>query len=116
MAAGDKPRIKVALKEKGEGTKNVSILAAWDRDGKLSASLDKRVVELAVKFEDGTITRVKRNAEGKTTHFVNVFDEGLNGQAPAARPAPTPASSAFDGDGFGAADDIPFDRLRGEVL
>lgn len=115
MANGEKPRIKVALKEKGEGTKNVSILAAWDRDGKLSASLDKRVVELAVKMDDGTIIRVKRTEDGKTTHFVNVFDEGLSA-APVARPAPAPASSAFDGDGFGAADDIPFDRLRGEVL
>lgn len=113
--AGEKPRIKVALKERGEGTKNVSILAAWDRDGKLSASLDKRVVELAVKFDDGSITRVKRGEDGKTTHFVNVFDEGLSA-SPAARPAPAPASSAFDGDGFGATDDIPFDRLRGEVL
>lgn len=106
MAAGDKPRIKVALKERGEGHKNVSILAAWDRDGKLSASLDKKVVELAVKMDDGTIIRVKRDAEGKTTHFVNVFDDGVTQSAPAVRSAP--ASSAYAGGDDFATDDIPF--------
>jgi hypothetical protein len=108
MANGEKPRIKVALKAKGEGTKNVSILAAWDRDGRLSASLDKRVVELAVKMDDGEIIRVKRDADGKTTHFVNVFDEGIG-----KVPVPPPASSAFDGGGGGEpfGDDIPFAPL-----
>lgn len=116
MAAGDKPRIKVAVKPKDGGTR-ISVLAAWEReDGKLSASLDKRVVELALKLDDGTIVRVKRGADGKPTHWIDVFDEALNAPAPraAARAQPraaaggaAPANAGWD---FGGddTDDLPF--------
>lgn len=75
--AGEKPRIKVAVKPKEGGGGRISLLAAWDRDGKLSASLDKRVVELAAKLDDGTIVRVKRGADGKPDHWIDVFEEGV---------------------------------------
>lgn len=71
-----RPRIKVVLKAKEEGARAVPILAAWDRDGRLSASLDRSVVELAVRLEDGTIVRCKRGEDGRANMWLNVYDDG----------------------------------------
>lgn len=107
MSGGTKPRIKVAVKNKESGQR-VYILAAWDRDGRLSASLDKRVVELAMKLDDGSIVRVKRGADGKPDHFIDVFDDGAGGGQPQRT---TRVGGSYEAaaptDGFGD-DDLPF--------
>lgn len=116
MAAGDKPRLKISVKPK-DGGNRISVLAAWEReDGKLNAMLDKRVVELALKLDDGTIVRVMRGADGKPSHWVDVFDEqastspapsrgGYRDAPRAPRTAAAPPDDAIDD--FGG-DDIPF--------
>lgn len=69
--------LKIAIKPRDGNGKNLSILAFWERDDRpgLNGALDSRITQLAVQLEDGTIIRVKRDADGKTTHFVNAFDE-----------------------------------------
>jgi len=93
-----KPKIKVAIKSKAAGAQTISLFAAWDNDGRLSASLDKRVLELAVKLDDGNIVRVKRGADGKPDHWINVYDNASSAPTRAAQPAPE-----VDG-----TDDLPF--------
>lgn len=104
MSGGTKPRIKVAVKNKESGQR-VYILAAWDRDGRLSASLDKRVVELAMKLDDGSIVRVRRGADGKPDHFIDVFDDGASATAPQRAPRGGGYEAAAPTDDFG---DEPF--------
>ena len=97
----DKPRIKVALKPV-DGGEAVQLLAAWDKEGgKLSASLDRSVEQIAIKLSNGTVVRVTRGANGKASHYVNVYDNGSGGgfQAPRA---------AKKTDPFNDGDDMPF--------
>ena len=74
MAAGDKPRFKVVLKRKA-GIEKVDLIAIWDNKGKLSATLSRSIVELALKLENGAIVRVKHGADGKPDHWINVYEE-----------------------------------------
>lgn len=99
----DKPRIKVALKPV-DGGEAVQLLAAWDKEGgKLSASLDRSVEQIAIKLANGTVVRVTRGANGKASHYVNVYDNGSGGggsySAPRASKKPDP---------FNDGDDMPF--------
>ena len=98
----DKPRIKVALKPV-DGGEAVQLLAAWDKEGgKLSASLDRNVKQIAIQMQDGTVHRVTRGANGKASHYVNVYDNGSSGggfHAPRASKKPDP---------FNDGDDMPF--------
>lgn len=98
-----RPRIKVVLKAKEENARAVPILAAWDRDGRLSASLDRSVVELAVRLEDGTIVRCKRGEDGRPTMWVNVYDDG---SATNQMHAPTPSRAGSRQDTWD--DELPF--------
>lgn len=95
-----KPKIKVAIKHK-EGGESVGIFAAWERpDGKLSATLDKRIKQAAFQMEDGSVHRITRDRDGKPSHWINVYDS--------ADGAPT--RSAPRSHNFGATDrdDLPF--------
>jgi len=98
----DKPRIKVSAKHK-DGGESISLFAAWDKDdGKLSATMDKRIAQAAFKMEDGTILRITRDDAGKPSHWINIYDDGPTGSRPAQRSsysAPRRAS---------ADDDLPF--------
>jgi hypothetical protein len=98
----DKPRIKVSAKHK-DGGESISLFAAWDKDdGKLSATMDKRIAQAAFKMEDGTILRITRDDAGKPSHWINIYDDGPTGSRPAQRSsysAPRLAS---------ADDDLPF--------
>ena len=107
--SGNRPELKIAIKPRDGSGERVSLFAFWrGQNGKLSGQLDRRVVELAAKLEDGTIVRAKRSTDGKSTHFIDAFEERAT-QARAEEPA------ADFGGGFGN-DDLPFDRIRGEVL
>ena len=97
----DKPRIKVSLKHK-DGGESLSIFAAWDKDdGKLSATMDKRISQIAIKMEDGTVHRVTRDDSGKPSHWVNIYDDGPTGSRPAQR-------SSYSAPRRGSDDDLPF--------
>lgn len=96
----NKPKIKVSIKSKN-GSENVSIFAAWVRpDGKLSATLDKKIRQLAVQMEDGSVHRITRDGDGKPSHWINVYDSADGG----------PVRSTPKTHNFGAADpdDLPF--------
>ena len=98
----DKPRIKVAVKLV-DGGEAVQLIAAWDKDGgRLSASIDRDIKAIAIQKADGTVHRLTRGANGKWSHYVNVYDNGASGggfQAPrAAAKRPDPFTD----------DDMPF--------
>jgi len=113
--AGSKPSAKLAIKST-DGGERTYIAAAWRRDdGRMGGmKLDRKVKQLAVQMEDGTIHRVKVGPDGKASHFIDLF---LEDEAPAGRPSTRQQSAqGLDGpDDFGG-DDLPFDRRRGEVL
>jgi len=106
--SSNRPQLKISVKPRGEGNGQgrISLFAFWRRDGKLSGALDKRVVELAAKLEDGTIVRVKREGDGKVSHFIDAFEE-----------SDAPTQSRFGSSGGGSAkhtaprDDMPPDDL-----
>ena len=100
-----KPAAKIALKSV-DGGERTYIAAAWRRDdGRMGGlRLDKRVTQLAVHLDDGSIIRVKRADGEKLTHFIDLFlEDDTTVRAPSARRDATPPSIAdFD------ADDMPF--------
>ena len=101
--AGKKPRFKVSLKAV-DGGETLQLLAAWDKEdgsGRLSASLDPSIEQIYAKKTDGTVVRVTRGANGKASHYVNVYDNGSSGggfQAPRAAKKVDPFND----------DDMPF--------
>lgn len=105
----NRPRLSVSVKPKDGSGGRISLLAAWDRDGKLSAQLDRRIVELAVKLETGEIVRVKRGADGKPDHWVDVY-ENSGEQAPRSQP-PRDERRATQRDAFEPSDDFGGDDL-----
>jgi hypothetical protein len=105
--AGSKPSAKLAIKSV-DGGERTYIAAAWRRDdGRMGGmKLDRKVKQLAVQMEDGTIHRVKVGPDGKASHFIDLFleDEAPSGARPSTRQAEPPPFD--DGGGFG--DDLPF--------
>lgn len=75
MAAGDKPALSISLKPRGGSKEDRRyILSGWENDGRISMlSPDRKVTQIAVQFDDGEIIRVKKGADGKFDHFVDVF-------------------------------------------
>jgi hypothetical protein len=109
----NRPAMKVCVKAKSEGATRVSLLAAWRKeDGKLSASLDKRVVRVVLLLDDGSKVDIQRGPDGKPTHYIDVFE---NDAAPVRSSAAKPERTVDDLLGGGStsakpfpADDIPF--------
>jgi hypothetical protein len=129
VTVGQKPEIKIAVKDV-ESKAVTSLFAFWrEADGKLSGRLDGRVKALKVLLDDDSVVLVKRLDERKTSHFVNCYENGPaapsgygqrdtkpanNDGAWAGRGGNDDAGGGF-ADNFGDDDQIPFDRLRGEV-
>jgi hypothetical protein len=112
--AGNRPAAKIAIKP-ASGGERVYVAAAWRRDdGRMGGLvLDKRVMQIAVQLEGGEVIRVKREG-GKQSHFIDLF---LEDGPPRTQKAPPAAQQEADfGAGDFGSDDIPFDRIRGEVL
>jgi hypothetical protein len=115
-----KPELKVAIKDV-ESKQVTSLFAFWRNDnGQLSGRLDGRVKAMKVLLDDDSVVTLRRTDERRTSHFINCYenDGGGGGRtpAPAQRGGPRGGAREFadDAGGFGS-DDIPFDRLRGEV-
>ena len=91
----------MSVKPEQGGGKAVQIAAWWRKDdGKLRGSLDGKIVQLSVKFEDGTVHHVKRKEGGKwMDHYVNLFEEEGNAQKFAGTAT---AQSGADDDIFGS--------------
>ena len=94
----DRPRFRIALKIDGVHT---PVAAWWDGAKGFTGGLDRRVVALAVKLDDGSVVRLRRGADGKTLGYVNLYEN--RDDAPAARPAVGQADLSIPSD-----DDIPF--------
>lgn len=92
--AGQKPELKIAIKDVDGGDRTY-LLAFWRRDnGKLSGSLDSKVKGIVVVLEDGTKINVYRK-DGKHTHWIDAFEEGSGG-ARAERHDPQPSAEPAD--------------------
>lgn len=110
--AGEKPALKVSIKAKDQGAQSVSLFAFWPgENGSLRGRLDRRVVELAAKLEDGSIVRIKRAQDGRESMWINAYLSDVPAPAPQPRPAPQRATAPlFDAgpDGGLDPDDMPF--------
>lgn len=106
MAGGAKPSAKIAIKPV-EGGERTYIAAAWRRDdGRMGGLvLDKRVTQLAVQLDDGTVIRVKRGADNRMSHYLDLFLE--DERAPSAV-APKRAHAAALNAASDYEDDLPF--------
>ena|SRR5690606_8671835 len=72
--AGQRPELKIAIKDVDGGDRTY-LLAFWRRDnGRLSGSLDSKVKGIVVHLEDGTKIAVHRK-DGKHTHWIDAFEE-----------------------------------------
>ena len=110
--AGEKPALKVSIKSKEGGAQSVSLFAFWPGEGAgLRGRLDRRVVEVAAKLEDGTIVRIKRGQDGRETMWINAYLSDVPVPTPQPRQAPQRAAAPlFDEgpDGGLDPDDLPF--------
>lgn len=75
MAQGDKPDLSVMIKPRGGDKEDrIYLFSGWNNDGRISSlSIDRKIVEFAVKLEDGRVVRVKKDADGKWDHYVDCF-------------------------------------------
>lgn len=122
MARGDKPAISISLKPVGGAKEDrVYFMAGWPRDdGKVSSlQLDRKIKAMKVQLEDGKVVTITRGADGKWSHYIDVFT--ADAPSSTSRPAPKPASVDSSGGEFGedfggdfGDDSIPFAPLRGE--
>ena len=106
MSSDKRPTMSISLKPIGGSKEDRKyIMAGWERDGKLtSLAIDRKIKQLAVQWEDGSITRVQRDADGRWSHFVDVYDARAAVGAPASsKPAAAPAAAPKWDD-----NDIPF--------
>jgi hypothetical protein len=106
MAGGTKPAAKIAIKPASGGDR-VYIAAAWRRpDGRMGGlMLDRRVTQLAVQLDDGTVVRVKRGDDGKMTHYIDLF---LEDGAPRSAPQPRATQRAEEPAADFGDDELPF--------
>jgi hypothetical protein len=98
VSGGNKPAIKVAIKSRSGDGGRVSVCAAWrdDATGRLRASLDKRVVRMVLVLDDGSKVDVQRGADGKPTHFVDIFENEERGAAPQRQQQRSAGGSSLD--------------------
>lgn len=72
---GRKPDITIGFKavNASKETKDTPFAAFWSEDGRLGGGLDKRVAQVKIQLEDGTVVHIKRE-NGKLTHWCNAKD------------------------------------------
>lgn len=74
MGSGQKPAISISLKPVG-GSDRTYLMAGWEHGGKVSSLLlDRKVKALKVQMEDGTVVTVTRTDDGKSSHYIDIFD------------------------------------------
>lgn len=101
--SGEKPVVKLVFKSKEliDGkTRYVNIAAYWEREGRLSGGLDRKIRGVVVHYEDGT-----KEALSANDWFLNLYDDRTAPSAKrevAKKPAAKPPAGGFDDD------DIPF--------
>lgn len=107
----NRPDFKLVVKAKQRDAKPLTVLAAWRGERGLSASLDRDVARIVIERTDGSREVIQRAADGKPSHWLNVYEGG----APVVRPADSVRRSAvgssaplLDAAGDGAVDDILF--------
>lgn len=109
--AGQKPDLKIALKPKDGGGDRVYFMAFWRREnGKLSGDVDRKLRGMRLFMEDGSHVDVKRGADGKLSHWLDVFEGDAMPQQGRSRQA---SASNNDGAwaGRGGNDDLGSDDL-----
>lgn len=79
--SGRKPDLKMTFKPAMPGVsgQETPFAAFWKEDGgRLSGGLDRKIVSVTIKYEDGTTTTVRRE-NGKSTHWCNLKDWSAGG-------------------------------------
>ena len=104
----EKPALKIVIKPESGDAKAAALFAYWRKDGKLRGSLDGNVEQVAVKFKDGSVMRVKRKENGYPDHYINAYEEAAH-DAKFAGPKPRTGTNDAAGDfGFDDDDGPPF--------
>jgi hypothetical protein len=110
----NRPDFKLVIKAKQRDAKPLTVLAAWRGERGLSASLDRDVARIVIERTDGSREVIQRAADGKPTHWLNVYEGGaapvpVRHADSVRRSAVGSSAPLLDaaGDG-GAVDDIPF--------
>ena len=106
----EKPALKIVIKPESSGAKAAALFAYWRKDGKLRGSMDGNVEQIAVKFKDGSVMRVKRKENGYPDHYINAYEEAAHDAKFAGPSKPRVGTNDAAGD-FGddfVDDSIPF--------
>ncbi len=111
MQMGQKPEIKIAIKD-AESGQVTSLFAFWRNDnGKLSGRLDGRVKAMKVLLDDGSVVTLRRTDEKRTSHYINCYENDREPLASAQRGGSYDDAerriASRHGDNFGD-DDLPF--------
>lgn len=77
----NRPDFKLVVKAKTRDARPTTVLAAWRGERGLSASLDRDVARITIERTDGSREVIERAADGKASHWLNVYD----GSAPPPR-------------------------------
>lgn len=99
MAAGQKPDFSLSIKAVSAGREERphQVAAYWrEPDGRLNGGLDKKIKQLKIEYEDGTVVHVTR-PNGKTTHWLNLREWSAQ-----------PKKAAESWGGKAEDDEIPF--------
>lgn len=99
-----RPAISIAIKPVGGGKEDrIYTLAGWERDGKVSSlQLDKRVKAMKLQLEDGSVVVIQRGADGKCSHYFDLFDNRERESSP--RPREQTRREVARDDDFGGGD------------
>jgi len=114
--AGNKPDLSVSFKPAGGGKEDrIYAFAGWKNEhGRISSlSIDRRVVGMKFKLDDGTVVTIQKDRQGRWSHYVDVFlRDGTYGQDRGGEGRYDRNDPAFGGDdGFGPDDDFGGDNL-----
>lgn len=107
----NRPDFKLVIKAKTtreqRDAKPLTVLAAWRGERGLSASLDRDVARIVIERTDGSREVIQRAADGKPTHWLNIY-EGAPRPADSVRRSAVGSSAPLLDATAGDADDIPF--------
>lgn len=106
----NRPDFKLVIKAKQRDAKPLTVIAAWRGERGLSASLDRDVARIVIERTDGSREVIQRAADGKATHWLNVYESGASAPRPAdsVRRSAVGSSAPLLDATTGAVDDIPF--------
>lgn len=80
MSKGSKPDVSLTMRLTAKGSGFMPLGAFWRRDGELRGGWDANVVEVRVRYKDGSEVVVRKQADGRfMDHYLNLKDWSAGG-------------------------------------